>query len=514
MSTLLLRPIEAERWNPRLARHLLNRAGFGLPQKRVDRLAGMTPGAAVDFLVDFTAQPDAFPAPDFLIPPQSREAMRARFAGLTEEERRKAFNDYQRDEREAVQNLKAWWLERMHKTERPLQEKLALFWHGHFATSAQKVKSSWHTHQLNEVFRTHAAGNFKALTIAVGQSPSMLRYLDNVQSTKRSPNENWARELMELFTLGQGQYSEDDIKNSARAFTGWSSDHERFRYREDAHDFGQKTFMGQTGDFDGWNIIDIIFEQPVAATFICAKLWRYFAYADPEPEIVEGLAETLRANKYELKPVMRQLFLSEAFYGDKALGQLVKSPAQLVVQLASDLEYDTPPYRAMAIATAQLGQDLFFPPNVKGWDGNRAWINANTLMIRYNLPVMMVRQKPQAGRQAYLGQAALDSATPTMESAEAPNMTMQSTPAATEAESWNPRTFFASLQFRTAGECVDQMAAHFLTVPLAPEQRETLIQALGATQGADTPLRGGSVNPKNVMATLHLLLSTAEYQVC
>ena len=514
MATSPLLPIDASAWNPRFARHLLNRAGFGLPQERVERLAGMTPEAAVDSLVDFNAQPDPFPAPDFLIQPESRDALRARFAGLSEEERRKALNDYQKEERVAVQNLKAWWLERMHKTERPLQEKLALFWHGHFATSAQKVKSSWHTHQLNEVFRAHAAGNFKALTIAVGQSPSMLRYLDNVQSTKRSPNENWARELMELFTLGQGQYSEEDIKNSARAFTGWSSDHEQFRYREDAHDFGPKTFMGRSGDFDGWNIIDIIFEQRAAATFICAKLWRYFAYEETEPEVVEGLAETLRANNYELKPVLRELFLSQAFYGDKALGQLVKSPAQLVVQLASDLEYDTPPYRAMAVATAQLGQDLFYPPNVKGWDGNRAWINANTLMIRYNLPVMMVRQKPQAGRQAYLGQAALDSGSPSMQPSGDPTLTMQSTPAAAPQEAWNPRRFFTSLEFNTTGECVDRLAAHFLTVPLAPEQRDTLIQALGVSEGADTPMRGKNVSPKNLMAALHLLLSTAEYQVC
>ena len=512
MAKLLAR-INAEQWDERHARHLLNRAGFGLPSERVERLAKMAPEEAVDYLVEFTEQPETVPAPDFLVTPQKYREMRAAMRGLDEEARRKASQELQREERQAVQELKAWWLARMHKTDRPLQEKMTLFWHGHYATSAQKVKSSWNTYQLNETFRTHAAGNVKALTIAVGQSPSMLQYLDNRRSTKKSPNENWARELMELFTLGQGQYTEDDIKNSARAFTGWTCGYDDFQYREEVHDAGTKTFMGRTGDFDGWNIIDIIYEQPAASTFIATKLWRYFAYDDPEPDVVAALAETLRLGNFEIRPVLREMFLSQAFYSEKAMGQQVKSPAQFVVQLASDLEHDNPPYNAMAAATARLGQDLFYPPNVKGWDGNQAWVNANSLLIRYNLPAMLVRQRPQQGRNAYMGQAALDSGA-AMEPAMQDTMMKTSNRGTDRPEPWNPRRFFASLDFKTVGECVDQMARHFLCVPLSSEQRGVLVDALGVTGGADASMTGRNVNPRNLMASLHLLLSTAEYQLC
>lgn len=508
-----LKPMDAKRWDERYARHLLNRAGFGLPAERVKRLAKMSPDTAVDYLLEFAEGPNTVPAPNSLVTPQDYRDMRAGMRGLDDEARRKASQDYQRDERQAIQNLKAWWLERMHTTEHPLQEKLTLFWHGHFATSAQKVRSSWNTYQLNDTFRRNAAGNFKSLTIAVGQSPSMLHYLDNRKSTKKSPNENWARELMELFTLGQGQYTEDDIKNSARAFTGWTCDFEQFRYQKQIHDSGNKSFMGRTGDFDGWNIIDIIFEQPAAASFIATKLWRFFAYDQPEPEVIEGLATTLRHHEYELRPMLRELFLSRAFYSEKAIGQQVKSPAQLVVQLASDLEYDHPPYPAMAGATARLGQDLFFPPNVKGWDGNRAWVNANALLVRYNLPVALVRLRPQSGREAYLGQAALDSGgkmAPDMRGA----MMDGGEPQGDRPEAWNPRRFFASLDFRTAGECVDEMARHFLCVPLSKEQRNVLIQALDVRGGENGAMRAGNLKPRNLMASLHLLLSTAEYQLC
>ncbi|MCC6155400.1 MAG: DUF1800 family protein, partial [Candidatus Hydrogenedentes bacterium] len=276
MATSLLKPVE--KWDAAKARHLLNRAGFGGPSERLAKLTAMEPDQAVAYFVDYESNPGVTAVPDFLVKPKSPEEIKQLYAGLDVDARRKKSNELQAEERAAIQSLKGWWLERMHTSERPLEEKLALFWHGHFATSAQKVKSSWHTHQLNDVFRRHAIGNFKQLTIEVGQSPSMLRYLDNNKSTKKHPNENWARELMELFTLGQGQYSEDDIKESARAFTGWTSTHEKFAYRFDYHDGGSKTFMGKTGNFDGWDVINIIFEQPAASEFIAAKLWTYFAY--------------------------------------------------------------------------------------------------------------------------------------------------------------------------------------------------------------------------------------------
>ncbi|MBX7259825.1 MAG: DUF1800 domain-containing protein [Candidatus Hydrogenedentes bacterium] len=518
MASPLLEPIRASDWDRRKARHLLNRAGFGLTHDRLDRITAMSPAAAVDYFVDFEAQPEPGDAPDFLIPPLSREELRRRYANATEEERRKARNEYQQQERVAIQRLKAWWLHRMFTTERPLQEKLALFWHGHFATSAQKVKSSWHTHQLNDVFRRNAAGNFKRLTFAVGQSPSMLRYLDNVQSTKKHPNENWARELMELFTMGKGNYTEDDIKNSARAFTGWSADHEKFVYREDYHDIGEKVFLGRRGDFDGWDIVDIIFEQPATSQFMAKKLWTYFAYENPEPELVDELANTLRQNNFELRPMLRQMFMAQAFYSDKAVAQQIKSPVQTVLQLASDLDYDSPPFSAMAQAAQRLGQDIFFPPNVKGWDGGRAWINANTLLVRYNLPGFLVTaklKKEDLEMMAYLGQAGLMSQNGEPSTAPQSMMSMTSEADAGSAQpQWNAQTFFASMKYATPNDCVSQLENRFLSTPLSADQRAVLIRSLGVDGDPAAPLGDKPIPQRFLFATLHLLLSTAEYQLC
>lgn len=509
MATPLLKPVDS--WSAAKARHLLNRAGFGGPAERLAKLTAMGPDRAVDYFVDFTPQSASADVPDFLIDLRNPEELRKEYAGLSVEERRKKANEYQQAERAAVQKLKAWWLERMHTTENPLEEKMALFWHGHFATSAQKVKSSWHTHQLNDVFRNHAAGNFKQLTIDVGQSPSMLRYLDNNRSTKKHPNENWARELMELFTLGQGQYTEDDIKESARAFTGWTADYRKFGYRFDYHDTGPKTFMGRTGNFDGWDIINIIFEQPAASTFISKKLWSYFAYDDPEKEIVEGLAETLRENHFELRPMLRQMFASRAFYGDKAIARQVKSPAQFVVQLAFDMRYENPPYGTMARACQSLGQDLFFPPNVKGWDGNLAWANANSMLTRYNLPQGLLAANVAKD-------ARMDVLMKEKEGGDAMGPAMQDTTMSEKAgdvpERWDAREFLLSLGFSTPNECVTKLAEHFLCVPLTAEQRATLLAALEPTKGPDEPMTRKNVNPRNLFAAMHLLLSTAEYQLC
>ena len=259
MSRGSLSPIASRDWNRATARHLLSRAGFGVSDWRENELLRLGPEKAVDRLVNYHAIADQLAEPDFISPPPSPQQVRAQMQGLSEEERRKLRNQWQQEQRQAVERLKIWWLDRMLATPRPLEEKMALFWHGHFATSAQKVRAAWNNYQLNKTFRELATGNLKALTLAVGQSPAMLEYLDNNRNVKAHPNENWARELMELFTLGRGHYSEEDIKASARAFTGWSADHVQFVYRTNAHDFGAKTFLGKTGDWDGWNIIDIIF---------------------------------------------------------------------------------------------------------------------------------------------------------------------------------------------------------------------------------------------------------------
>lgn len=419
---------------------------------------------------------------------------------------------------------------------------MALFWHGHFATSSQKVQSSYHTYQLNDIFRRHATGNFKEITIAVGQSPSMLRYLDNARSTKQHPNENWARELMELFTMGVGTYSEADIKNSARAFTGWTADYQAFVYRKNIHDNGTKHFLGREGDFDGWDIIDIIFEQPVTATFICRKLWTYFAYEDPEPEVVEALAQTLRENNYELKPVLRRMFSCQAFYSERAMGSQIKSPTQFVVQLVHDLKLEDPPYPLMARATAQLGQDLFYPPNVKGWDGNRAWINANSLLIRYNLPVAIAAREG-GGAAETMNDPAM---TMLMEPARKENLKkrIQEAMAALPPEErramrkrfqeaspeerpkigrellashgagdgWSARAMIEGLPTSSGRDFLRALSARYLAVPLRVEQESLIMNAFGIDPEGAVSIE--AIPLEQVNAGLHLLFSAAEYQLC
>ncbi|MBI5864900.1 MAG: DUF1800 domain-containing protein, partial [Planctomycetes bacterium] len=291
----------------------------------------------------------------------------------------------------------------MHTSERPLEEKLALFWHGHFATSAQKVKSSWHTHQLNDVFRKHAAGNFKQLTIEVGQSPSMLRYLDNNKSTKKHPNENWARELMELFTLGVGAYTENDIKEAARAFTGWQMDEDGFVFRGRNHDYGEKKFLGRTGKLNGEDIVDTILAQAACSRFMARNLIEFFVRPDPPKPLVEALAAELRKQKWELRPAMKTLFKSQAFFDPASRGCLVKSPVELVVGSSRRLGIPIANLVAAERATASMGQEIMQPPNVKGWDGEEKWINTATLFQRYNTIGLMLTgggDGPQRGRMA------------------------------------------------------------------------------------------------------------------
>ncbi|MBX3175801.1 MAG: DUF1800 domain-containing protein [Candidatus Hydrogenedentes bacterium] len=560
-----LHPIGPESWSLASARHLLNRAGFGVPHSLAVRLSEMAPEAAVDHLLGYENVPFAYPEPDFLIPALTQQERRAKRRGLGEEERRALQQEEQRKEREALRRLQAWWIQRMRVSPRPLEEKMALFWHGHFATSAQKVRASQHNYELLEVFRRNATGNFRTLVTHVGQSPCMLRYLDNDRSTKQKPNENWARELMELFTLGQGQYTEEDIKEAARAFTGWSSDGRSFQFRRQAHDSGAKTVFGRTGNFDGADMIDILFEQEALAPFICGKLWKFFASENPDPDVVAALASTFRESSFELKPVLRQIFLSEAFHAPEVVGSQIKSPAQFVVKLTHDLALDTVPPVAMVQATARLGQDLLHPPNVKGWDGNRAWINANTLLIRYNLPADLASAATRGHNQRMAGGGDAMMMAPAGADPELAPPAMTMTPAEKKAaedpraalreqireklkglpreerqfklkilRTGNPAQrrallkelgleapaeydplsdMFEGMTFTTAGECIAQLAERLIGAPLAHDQRQTLLQALGV------PDAGMPVTPENLPdqkrnELLHLMTSLAEYQLC
>lgn len=515
MASKWMTPVATKDWDERKARHLLNRAGFGVPHGRIELLERMGPRNAVRHLVYYQDQPFSFPDADFIIGADAYRQLNRQNRSLPERKRQEARRALRRHERTVVAALQMWWMERMYKSPRPLEEKMTLFWHGHFATSAQKVQSSGLNYEINGICRAHATGNFKDLTLRVGQSGAMLQYLDNNRNVKTSPNENWARELMELFTLGVGNYTENDIKESARAFTGWKYGLDGFQYNLRQHDTGEKTFLGQTGRFDGWDIIDVIFEQKAASEFIAGKLWRFFASEQDNREVIAELASTLRSNNYELAPVLERLFLSRAFYDDAVIGSQIKSPVQHILQLVDDLELEYPPYETMVQCAALAGQRLFHPPNVKGWDGGRAWINANSLLLRYNFPgrIVSASRKPGAA-DGFRRLPKIDYAAMAAEGAmmmDMAEMAPEPPQSNTDSEMWHPKVMLAKLDFSNSAQLVDQLAKRCLGAPLTSDQKRLLVNVIdddGKPIDLDSTRRG------RVFDLLHLLFSMSEYQLC
>jgi uncharacterized protein (DUF1800 family) len=259
-----------------------------------------------------------------------------------------------------------------------------LFWHGHFTSAYEKGIPAQAIVDQNNLYRANALGNVRDLTLKVSQDPAMLRYLDNAQNIKAHPNENYARELMELFTLGIGNYTETDVRESARAFTGWGLGRDYvFQNFPARHDDGSKTFLGRTGNFTGTDIVEIIFSQPAAARWFAGKLLSFFVYSDPEPQLIDAVAALIRKHDYNVQPVMATLLRSNVFYSNRAYRALVKSPVEFVVgsyQLFGVKQSDP----AALPALRRMGQVLFHPPNVKGWDGGAAWLNSQTVLTREN----------------------------------------------------------------------------------------------------------------------------------
>lgn len=384
-----LRPYRGT-WDARRAAHLLRRAGFGGSPAEISRVAAVSMNAAVDSLIHFT---DASSLPDGpqLADDRPRRELLAMLpqAGASPDpaQRAAAIKALGMTHYQNAIALMQWWLGRMIATPAPLQEKMVLFWHGHFTTAFEgKGITAADMLGQNRLFRNFALGNVRKLTLAISHDPAMLKYLDNRTNNAKHPNENYARELMELFTLGIGNYTETDVRESARAFTGYTLDRDdQFVFNDRIHDDGTKTFLGRTGNFTGDDIVAIIFAQPAASRFFARKLLESFVYDDPEPQLVDGLADLLRKNDFELEPVMSTLLRSNVFYSARAYRALVKSPTEFVAGTFRLLQLPPealePPVLA---AMTRMGQRLFFPPNVKGWDGGAAWLNSGTLLTREN----------------------------------------------------------------------------------------------------------------------------------
>jgi uncharacterized protein (DUF1800 family) len=456
-----------------------------------------------------------------------------------------------------------WWGDRMVATDRPLEEKMALFWHGHFASGEDKVRD--YRKMLGQVtlFQRHATGNFRELLIAVAQDPAMLVFLDAGQNVKGAPNENFGREVMELFTMGVGNYTEQDIREGARAFTGWRDDDLTFRIDPTKHDGSDKTFLGRIGPFDGVQILDIILEQKATATFIAGKLYRFLVREDLSPPFQERLGALLRDNDYEIAPFLRTVFLSRDFYSAPSVGTHIKGPVELIVSTYRRLGLKTlPGVPDFNTASGELGQVLLNPPTVAGWAQGRPWITPGTLLARGNfarevvLPDLIdfvdpnLLPDPQTRRVNTRILSGMDITAATSERApggeaeagQGKSMAGAKAMANLLSDQEEFNTHYASLkgweeavrkirpilrapaqfsltdivfaeQAKTTADAVDLLLHRFLAVPIDDEARAATIAFLDEQLGTSDLVRAHSYLEEPLRLVAHLIMSAPEYQL-
>jgi uncharacterized protein (DUF1800 family) len=355
--------------------HLYNRMSFGYPLMSVEEVSlKQARKDLIELNADFK---------DIQVTESSRMNFKDR-SSLSPEERKKLIKGKQ----EEFRVLNAEWINTLSGSKALLREKLAFFWHGHFA--CRSGFPSFMEEMVNTL-RKVALSDFKTIITGVSKNAAMLQFLNNQQNRKASPNENFARELLELFTLGRGHYTEQDIKESARAFTGWGFNEDGvFEFRERQHDFGTKTFLGETGNWDGDDIIRIILKQKQCARFICSKIWRSFISDIEEPDKIEKLADSYFKSDYNTKQLFSEIVNSEWFYEEKYRGARIKSPVELVVPLVRDFKLEFANENLLFNIQRILGQVLLYPPNVAGWPGGQNWIDSSSLVYRMKLPRILL----------------------------------------------------------------------------------------------------------------------------
>jgi len=559
-----LSPIAAADWTYDRAAHLLERAGFGGTPEDIERLARLTPQQAVDRLVDYETVENSAMKPFEEsgvwdrgmdpFPPSRADAVRqAREHGealgvraLPEGSSRrlqpvvdKFFYGLRANSIE-TQRLGVWWANRMLTTSRPLEEKLTLFWHGHFATGDAKVRDYRMMLRQNQMLRANASGRLRDLLVGILEDPAMLVYLDNGENVKSHPNENFGRELLELFTMGVGNYTERDVREAARSFTGWTNDVLAFKFDKDQHDFGDKTFLGKTGPLNGRDVIDTILAQPVTGEFVSAKIYRNFVRDEVPAAVRTELGRSFRASGYQIKPLLKRIFLSRDFYSPAATATQIKSPVVLVVSTYKKMGLrELPTIPDFGRLTSSLGQTLFDPPNVAGWAGGRTWITPATLLQRGNLfrdvlfadaktfrapdrlmPATYARVGDNLAKGMNITEATKDGTGDAESNAQLERDEDYNTryasyrgyvaafertkPIPRHVADLNLAATVAAAHATTPEAVVDHLARRFLSVPLSAKDRGVLVEFL----------RGKSLTSESdLRELLYLVLSTPEYQV-
>jgi uncharacterized protein (DUF1800 family) len=570
-----LTPISANDWNRARAAHLIERAGFGETPEGVARLVARDPASVVHDLIapqaiDNSALPafdesgifeeglDPFPPSRPAVTDMAKEKGEALGIKVKPAGNRRLqpvvneFFYWLRASKLETERLGYWWANRMLTTKRPLEEKMALFWHGHFATSEDKVRDYRKMLKQLQLFETKGLGDFRELLVAVAQDPAMLAFLDAGVNVKGAPNENFAREIMELFTMGVGNYTEPDIREGARAFTGWNFKGTTFLVNDERHDATEKKFLGQSGNFDGVQAIDIILKQPVTAEFVAAKIYRFFVREDVSPELRRKLGDVLRTNNYKIAPLLETIFLSRDFYSSATCGNHIKSPVELLIstykKLGLSVVPGVPDFRD---TTAALGQILFWPPTVAGWAQGRSWITPGLLIERGNFArdvlfpdiafvppdrhphgdyqILEVNEKLARG---------LDISSATMPDNK--DMMAASSLRADQDEDFNTR--YASYRgwqmalervkplprhtakldltkvvqdckAATPAAAVDCLIDRMFVVPPSPQLRERMAQFLETELGTKDLAQTQSYMEESLRKTLHLILSAPEYQL-
>jgi hypothetical protein len=444
-------PFEA--WDVRKVGHLLRRAGFGASHERMNELQKMQADGAVGWLLDFDISKDPF------------NHLLGEIEGFV------TLNN--------PNTVQQWWAHRMLNTPRPLQEKMALFWHDHFATGFGKVGNPQFMHEQIELFRMKGLGNFRELLIEVGRDPAMLIWLDGNNSRKGTPNENYSREVMELFTLGPRNYSENDVKQLARAFTGWQIREGKGVLETAQFDDGEKEIFGIKGKFDSTSAVDLLLQHPAASKFIARKLLEEFVHPQPPSEFVDHYASRLVQNNWEIKPTLREIFTSRMFYSPWAYRSRIKNPAELCVggALAVGGKIET---RFVRDAMARMGLNLLFPPNVGGWKGGEQWINANTVLARFNYGLALAQHRGnEFARRPDLG------------------------------------AVLAQHGVKSADDVIDHYARVLLDGRISDAARGKFRAYMNMNQKGEAKpfeINGGTINSK-IRGVVHLMMATPEYQL-
>ncbi|PJJ75086.1 uncharacterized protein (DUF1800 family) [Thermoflavifilum aggregans] len=364
--------------------HLAWRAGFGIDRQTLLQWQSKSVKHVVKTLLrQHSSTPTMLQTEEGRQLREQLPSLSRRFLQLTADEKKQL----QKLQREGVKNLNLAWLQEMSTTPDFLREKMVLFWHGHFAC---RVPNVLHNEQMLQVIRENALGNFGTLLVAVSKSPAMLQFLNNQQNRKQHPNENFAREVMELFTMGRGHYTEQDVKEGARAFTGWGFNAAGdFVFRKNLHDDGVKQFLGKTGRFTGDDILQILLEQRATSYHVTEKLYRFLVNDEPDAHQVQILADHFYDSGYDIPALLERIFTSEHFYEPQNIGARIKSPVELMVGMQRMISVTYPNPNIWLLFQRSLEQVLFYPPNVGGWPGGKSWIDSSSLMLRLRLPQVL-----------------------------------------------------------------------------------------------------------------------------